>query len=62
MLSSGNQWCVSADLEEYNVWMAEEDYEMDEAGRKKVHKHRLNDDDLMSAEEENVKKPGKLAH
>ncbi|XP_038117822.1 SWI/SNF complex subunit SMARCC2 isoform X1 [Culex quinquefasciatus] len=65
-LSPGDRWRVSAswvtDLEEYNEWMAEEDYEVDEAGRKKVHKHRLSVDDLMSAGDEKVKKPGKLTH
>uniref|UniRef100_A0A1Q3EY50 Putative chromatin remodeling factor subunit n=1 Tax=Culex tarsalis TaxID=7177 RepID=A0A1Q3EY50_CULTA len=65
-LSPGDRWRVSAswvtDLEEYNEWMAEEDYEVDEAGRKKVHKHRLSVDELMSAGDEKVKKPGKLAH
>lgn len=65
-LSPGDRWRVSAswvtDLEEYNEWMSEEDYEVDEAGRKKVHKHRLSVDDLMSAGDEKVKKPGKLTH
>ena len=26
------------DLEQYNEWMSEEDYEVDDAGRKKIHK------------------------
>ncbi|XP_046658694.1 SWI/SNF complex subunit SMARCC2 isoform X2 [Homalodisca vitripennis] len=45
-------WRVSAswalDLDQYNEWMNEEDYEMDESGRKKVHKLRLSVEDLMS--------------
>ncbi|XP_054262815.1 SWI/SNF complex subunit SMARCC2 isoform X2 [Macrosteles quadrilineatus] len=45
-------WRVSAswalDLDQYNEWMNEEDYEMDENGRKKVHKLRLSVEDLMS--------------
>lgn len=44
-------WRVSAswvtDLIEYNEWMCEEDYEVDENGKKKIHKHRLSVDDLM---------------
>lgn len=55
-------WRVSAqwvrDLDTYNEWMAEEDYEVDEQGRKKVHKLRLTIDDLMSAGEgDKGKKP-----
>lgn len=45
-------WRVAAmwalDLEQYNEWMTEEDYEVDENGRKKVHKLRLSVEDLMS--------------
>uniref|UniRef100_A0A1B6E9E1 SWI/SNF complex subunit SMARCC2 n=2 Tax=Clastoptera arizonana TaxID=38151 RepID=A0A1B6E9E1_9HEMI len=45
-------WRVAAswalDLDQYNEWMNEEDYEVDEAGRKKVHKLRLSVEDLMS--------------
>ncbi|XP_014088739.2 SWI/SNF complex subunit SMARCC2 isoform X1 [Bactrocera oleae] len=45
-------WLVSAswilDLEQYNEWMAEEDYEVDETGKKKTHKHRMSVDDIMS--------------
>ncbi|KAK7864658.1 hypothetical protein R5R35_012427 [Gryllus longicercus] len=45
-------WRVAAmwalDLEQYNEWMTEEDYEVDENGRKKVHKLRLCVEDLMS--------------
>ena len=37
------------DLEQYNEWMAEEDYEVDEQGRKKIHKLRCGVDDLMSS-------------
>lgn len=36
------------DLDQYNEWMNEEDYEVDESGKKKVHKLRLSVDDLMS--------------
>ncbi|CAH0389358.1 unnamed protein product [Bemisia tabaci] len=44
-------WRVSAswvlDLDQYNEWMAEEDYEVDENGKKKVHRLRLSVEDLM---------------
>lgn len=50
--SPGDRWRVTAswalDLEQYNEWMAEEDYEVDENGRKKIHKYRLAVEDLMS--------------
>lgn len=40
--SGGEPWRVSAswvlDLDQYNEWMNEEDYEVDEQGKKKVHK------------------------
>ncbi|KAG7200478.1 hypothetical protein KM043_001044 [Ampulex compressa] len=36
------------DLDQYNEWMNEEDYEVDEAGQKKVHKFRLSVEDLMA--------------
>jgi SWI/SNF related-matrix-associated actin-dependent regulator of chromatin subfamily C len=58
-------WRVSAswvlDLEQYNEWMHEEDYEVDDQGRKKVHPLRLAVEDLMSSpsassSEEKVKK------
>nr|CAD7594301.1 unnamed protein product [Timema genevievae] len=48
-------WCVGqvdaswvTDLDQYNEWMNEEDYEVDENGRKKIHKLRLSVEDLMS--------------
>lgn len=41
------QWV--RDLDTYNEWMSEEDYEVDEQGRKKIHKLRLSVEDLMSA-------------
>lgn len=48
-----DRWRVSAqwvrDLAQYNEWMCEEDYEVDDQGRKKVHKLRLSVEDLMSA-------------
>jgi SWI/SNF related-matrix-associated actin-dependent regulator of chromatin subfamily C len=51
--SPSDRWRVSAqwvrDLDTYNEWMSEEDYEVDEQGRKKIHKLRLSVDDLMSA-------------
>lgn len=54
-------WRVSATWilhsQEYNEWMCEEDYEVDESGKKKVHKHRLTVDELMQDE----KRPGKAA-
>lgn len=34
------------DLEQYNEWMNEEDYEVDDSGQKKVHRYRLSVDDL----------------
>lgn len=36
------------DLDQYNEWMNEEDYEVDDNGQKKVHKYRLSVEDLMS--------------
>ncbi|TDG45091.1 hypothetical protein AWZ03_008516 [Drosophila navojoa] len=50
--SPAERWRVSAswilDLEQYNEWMAEEDYEVDELGKKKMHKQRMSIDDIMS--------------
>lgn len=50
--SSRNVYKVAAawalDLEQYNEWMNEEDYEVDDNGLKKVHKYRLSVDDLMA--------------
>lgn len=58
--SPAERWRVSAqwvrDLDQYNEWMSEEDYEVDEQGRKKVHKLRLSVEDLMSAEGDKSKK------
>lgn len=55
------RWRVSAawilDLEQYNEWMAEEDYEVDEFGKKKMHKQRLSVDDIMSFSVDDKKKP-----
>lgn len=57
--SPADRWRVSAqwvrDLDQYNEWMSEEDYEVDEQGRKKVHKLRLSVEDLMSSEGEKKK-------
>ncbi|KAK6639223.1 hypothetical protein RUM43_007493 [Polyplax serrata] len=57
-------WRVAAtwvlELEQYNEWMTEEDYEVDETGKKKVHKLRLSVDDLMaSSDPSSKKKPNK---
>ncbi|XP_075223805.1 SWI/SNF- related protein mor isoform X3 [Lycorma delicatula] len=45
-------WRVSAswvlESDQYNEWMNEEDYEVDENGKKKVHRLRLTVEDLMS--------------
>ncbi|XP_063222467.1 SWI/SNF complex subunit SMARCC2 isoform X2 [Bacillus rossius redtenbacheri] len=50
--SHSSFWRVEAnwalDLDQYNEWMNEEDYEVDENGRKIVHKLRLSVEDLMS--------------
>ncbi|XP_004536959.1 SWI/SNF complex subunit SMARCC2 isoform X2 [Ceratitis capitata] len=56
-------WLVSAswvlDLEQYNEWMVEEDYEVDETGKKKTHKHRMSVDDIMSLSTDEKKRgPG----
>ncbi|XP_055377454.1 SWI/SNF complex subunit SMARCC2-like [Condylostylus longicornis] len=40
------------DLEQYNELMIEEDYEVDEQGKKKMHRLRLSVEDLMSAMED----------
>lgn len=64
-MSPGDRWRVSlswvTDLDEYNEWMAEEDYEVDEDGRKKVHKLRLGVEDLMSGVDDKIKK-SKVVH
>ncbi|KYM81647.1 SWI/SNF complex subunit SMARCC2 [Atta colombica] len=36
------------DLDQYNEWMNEEDYEVDDNGQKRVHKYRLSVEDLMA--------------
>ncbi|CAG4966193.1 unnamed protein product [Parnassius apollo] len=52
-------WRVTAtwalDLPQYNEWMNEEDYEVDAAGKKKVHKLRLSVDDLIPGTEPSSK-------
>ncbi|XP_032522176.2 SWI/SNF complex subunit SMARCC1 isoform X2 [Danaus plexippus] len=52
-------WRVSAtwalDLTQYNEWMNEEDYELDQHGKKKVHKLRLSVDELMPGAESSGK-------
>ncbi|XP_063381254.1 SWI/SNF complex subunit SMARCC2 [Cydia fagiglandana] len=57
-------WRVTAawvlDLPQYNEWMNEEDYEVDAAGKKKVHKFRLSVEELMPGGETSSKgKKGK---
>ncbi|XP_047995690.1 SWI/SNF complex subunit SMARCC2 [Leguminivora glycinivorella] len=57
-------WRVTAawvlDLPQYNEWMNEEDYEVDAAGKKKVHKLRLSVEELMPGGESSSKsKKGK---
>jgi SWI/SNF related-matrix-associated actin-dependent regulator of chromatin subfamily C len=58
--SPAERWRVSAqwirDLDQYNEWMSEEDYEVDEQGRKKIHKLRLSVEDLMSSDGDKSKK------
>ncbi|XP_044765118.1 SWI/SNF complex subunit SMARCC2 [Coccinella septempunctata] len=55
-------WRVSfnwlLDSDQYNEWMPEEDYEVDELGRKKVHPLRMSVEDLMnpSSDDRNRKK------
>ncbi|KAL6262562.1 hypothetical protein P5V15_005354 [Pogonomyrmex californicus] len=50
--NSRSMYKVSAtwalDLEQYNEWMNEEDYEVDDNGQKRVHKYRLSVEDLMA--------------
>lgn len=62
-MSPGERTRVSAswilDLEQYNEWMVEEDYEVDENGKKKMHKLRLSVEDLMSNVEDKKKTTGK---
>lgn len=45
-------WRVSStwllDSDQYNEWMTEEDYEVDDAGRKRVHRLRMSVEDLMN--------------
>ncbi|XP_031624506.1 SWI/SNF complex subunit SMARCC2 isoform X2 [Contarinia nasturtii] len=59
-----NTWRVTAQWvlhsQEYNEWMAEEDYEVDESGKKVMHRHRLTVDDLLQNDEKRtVKVAGK---
>lgn len=45
-------WRVSStwllDSDQYNEWMTEEDYEVDETGQKKIHQMRMSVEDLMN--------------
>ncbi|XP_034934186.1 SWI/SNF complex subunit SMARCC2 [Chelonus insularis] len=51
-LSPRSTYKVSAtwalDLDQYNEWMNEEDYEVDDSGQKRIHKYRLSVEDLMT--------------
>lgn len=53
----GANWAL--EMEQYNEWMNEEDYEVDESGKKKVHKLRISVDDVMSLSDPSSKK-GKI--
>lgn len=44
------------DTDQYNEWMSEEDYEVDESGRKKVHPRLMSVEDLMNPSEDRNKK------
>ncbi|KAJ8945615.1 hypothetical protein NQ314_009143 [Rhamnusium bicolor] len=43
------------DTDQYNEWMAEEDYEVDESGIKKVHPKLMSVEDLMNPSEDRNK-------
>lgn len=45
-------------MEEYNEWMCEEDYEVEESGKRKSHKLRLLVDDLIQDEKRTTGKGG----
>lgn len=47
------------DLESYNEWMNEEDYEVDESGTKKKHRGCLSVDDTMGLSDPDKKKKAK---
>nr|CAH7717470.1 unnamed protein product [Callosobruchus chinensis] len=53
-------WRVSCtwvyDTDQYNEWMSEEDYEVDESGVKKVHPRLMSVEDLMNPSEDRNKK------
>ncbi|XP_050693363.1 SWI/SNF complex subunit SMARCC2-like isoform X2 [Eriocheir sinensis] len=57
------QWKVCAnwlqDLESYNEWMNEEDYEVDDSGTKKKHRGCLSVDDTMGLSDPDKKKKAK---
>ncbi|XP_050314422.1 SWI/SNF complex subunit SMARCC2-like [Anthonomus grandis grandis] len=44
------------DTEQYNEWMSEEDYEVDETGRKKIHPRLMSVEDLMCSSDDSSKK------
>lgn len=44
------------DTDQYNEWMSEEDYEVDETGRKKIHPRLMSIEDLINPADESSKK------
>lgn len=53
-----SSWLIESD--QYNEWMNEEDYEVDESGVKKIHKLRMSVEDLMNpGGDDKKKKPPK---
>ncbi|XP_066158946.1 SWI/SNF complex subunit SMARCC2-like isoform X1 [Euwallacea fornicatus] len=44
------------DTDQYNEWMSEEDYEVDESGRKKIHPRLMSVEDLINPDDGNKKK------
>lgn len=66
MSPGDTRWRVTTswvtDLDDYNEWMCEEDYEVDEAGRKKIHKFRLGVEDLMGGGSDDKIKKAKVVH
>ncbi|CAH1131485.1 unnamed protein product [Ceutorhynchus assimilis] len=46
------------DTDQYNEWMSEEDYEVDDTGRKKVHPRLMSVEDLMNPSDDRKKKKG----
>ncbi|XP_019875838.1 SWI/SNF complex subunit SMARCC2 isoform X2 [Aethina tumida] len=48
-------WVYETD--QYNEWMAEEDYEVDEMGKKKIHPQRMSVEDLMNPDKKRSPSP-----